>query len=81
MTAKLAAKLASAIGADLHEIQPAQPYTAAVPDWMNKKSRSTIEMQDKSFRPAVANHMESIAQYDTVFVAFPIWWYVTPSRK
>ena len=53
----------------------------AAPDWMNKKSRSTIEMQDKSFRPAVANHMESIAQYDTVFVAFPIWWYVTPSRK
>ena len=50
MTAKLAAKLASAIGAGLREIQPEQPYTLAAPDWMNKKSRSTIEMQDKSFR-------------------------------
>lgn len=79
VTAKLAAKLASAIGADLHEIQPEQPYTAADLDWMNKKSRSTIEMQDKSFRPAVANRVENMAQYDTVFVAFPIWWYVAPT--
>lgn len=79
VTAKLAAKLASAIGADLHEIQPEQPYTAADLDWMDKKSRSTIEMQDKSFRPAVANRVENMAQYDTVFVAFPIWWYVAPT--
>ncbi len=79
VTAKLAAKLASAIGADLHEIRPEQPYTAADLDWMDKKSRSTIEMQDKSFRPAVANRVENMAQYDTVFVAFPIWWYVAPT--
>lgn len=79
VTAKLAKMLAGALGADLHEIQPAQPYTNADLDWTNKKSRSSIEMNDKSFRPAIANKVENVAQYDRVFVGFPIWWYVAPT--
>ena len=65
-TAKLAKNLASAIGADLHEIQPKTPYTSADLNWMDKKSRSSVEMSDKSFRPAIANHVESIENYDLV---------------
>lgn len=79
VTAKLAKTLASAINADIHEIQPEVPYTAADLDWMNKKSRSSVEMNDKSFRPAVANKVENMEQYDTIFVGFPIWWYVAPT--
>lgn len=79
VTAKLAKRLASAIGADLHEICPEVPYTAADLDWMNKKSRSSVEMNDKSFRPAVAGKTENMDQYETVFVGFPIWWYVAPT--
>ncbi len=79
VTAKLAKTLADAIGADLHEIKPQQPYTAADLDWTNPKSRSTVEMKDKSFRPAVANTVENMAQYDTIYVGFPIWWYVAPT--
>lgn len=79
MTAKLAKTLASAIGADLHEIQPEKPYTSADLNWNDKNSRSSVEMNDKSFRPAVANKVENMAQYDTIFVGFPIWWYVAPT--
>lgn len=78
-TAELADKLAKVTGAKLHEIKPQQPYTSADLDWMNKKSRSSVEMNDKSFRPAIANQMENMAQYDTIFLAFPIWWYVAPT--
>lgn len=78
-TAGLAKNLASAIQADLHEIQPEIPYSAADLDWTNKKSRSSVEMNDKAFRPAIANRVENMEQYDTVFVAFPIWWYVAPT--
>ena len=78
-TAKLAKNLASVIGADLHEIQPKTPYTSADLNWMDKKSRSSVEMSDKSFRPAIANHVESIESYDKVFLALPIWWYVAPT--
>ncbi len=78
-TAKLAANLASVLDADLHEIQPKIPYTSADLDWMNKKSRSSVEMNDKSFRPAIANKVENMEAYDTIFVAFPIWWYVAPT--
>ena len=73
VTAKLAERLAEAIGADLHEIQPEVPYTDADLDWMNKKSRSSVEMNDKSFRPAVANKVENMEQYSVIFTAFPIW--------
>ena len=79
VTAKLAKRLASAIGADLHEIQPVTPYTDADLNWMDKKSRSSVEMNDKSFRPAIANKVENMEQYDVVFTAFPIWWYVAPT--
>ena len=79
VTAKLAKRLAEAIGADLHEIQPEVPYTDADLDWMNKKSRSSVEMNDKSSRPAVANKVENMEQYNRVFVGFPIWWYVAPT--
>lgn len=79
VTAKLAEKLASAIGADLYEIKPETPYTKADLDWTNKTSRSTIEMNDKSFRPPIAGKVENMKQYDTVYVGFPIWWYVAPT--
>ena len=78
-TAKLAGKLASVVGADLHEIKPEVPYISADLDWTNKKSRSSIEMEDKSFRPAVANTVDNMDQYDTIYIAFPIWWYVAPT--
>jgi len=79
VTAKLAQKLASAMGADLYEIKPETPYTKADLDWTNKASRSTIEMKDKSFRPPIAGKVENMEQYDTVYVGFPIWWYVAPT--
>lgn len=79
VTAKLAENLSKAIGADLHEIKPQTPYTKDDLNWMNKKSRSSVEMSDKSFRPAVANKVENMADYDVIFVAFPIWWYVAPT--
>ena len=79
MTEKLAKTLSEAIGADLYEIRPAEPYTSADLDWMDKKSRSSIEMKNKSFRPAVVGKVENIGQYDRIFVGFPIWWYVAPT--
>ncbi|HJC64568.1 MAG TPA: NAD(P)H-dependent oxidoreductase [Candidatus Blautia merdavium] len=79
VTAKLAKTLSETIGADLYEIQPAIPYTSADLDWTNKKSRSSIEMEDKSFRPAIMGKVENMAQYDRIFVGFPIWWYVAPT--
>ena len=78
VTAKLAKTLSSVTGADLFEIKPVTPYTAKDLDWMDKKSRSTIEMQDKASRPEMAEKLSSCAQYDTVFVGFPIWWYEAP---
>lgn len=78
-TAKLAKTLAKAVEADLHEIKPKKPYTTADLNWQDKKSRSSIEMDDKTFRPAVANKVENMAQYDAIFVGFPIWWYVAPT--
>ena len=79
VTAKVAAKLAEAIRADLDEIQPAQPYTRSDLNWMDKKSRSSVEMNDRKSRPAIANRVENMAQYDTVFVGFPIWYYSAPN--
>ena len=79
ITANVAKLLAEAAGADLFEIQPAVPYTTADLNWMDKKSRSTVEMQDKSSRPAIAAPCSNLADYDTIFVGFPIWWYVAPT--
>lgn len=78
-TAKVAKRLATAAGADLYEIKPAVPYTSADLNWQNKQSRSSVEMRDTSSRPALADHDASIAAYDTVFVGFPVWWYVAPT--
>lgn len=79
ITKKVATKLADFIGADLHEIIPGTPYMEADLNWMDKNSRSSIEMADKKFRPALANKVEDIAQYDVIYVGFPIWWYVAPT--
>lgn len=79
VTAKLAKRLADAVDADIFEIKPEKPYTTADLDWTNKKSRSSVEMSDKSFRPAVAEKLDNIAYYDTIYVGFPIWWYVAPT--
>lgn len=79
VTEKLAKRLANVVGADIFEIKPKKPYTAADLDWTNKKSRSSVEMSDKSFRPAIAEKLDNIAEYDTIYVGFPIWWYVAPT--
>ena len=79
VTAGLAKNLAEAAGADLYEIKPAVPYTNADLNWQDKNSRSSVEMNDKSFRPAIADTNANIADYDTIFIGFPIWWYVAPT--
>ena len=79
VTAKVAEKLSEAIGADLYAIEPEVPYTKADLDWMNKKSRSTIEMNNPASRPAITGKRDNMNDYDTVFVGFPIWWYVAPT--
>ena len=79
VTAKLAKRLADAIEAPLYEIRPAQPYTRADLDWTNKKSRSTVEMQDKNCRPALADTDAPVADADVIFVGYPVWWYREPS--
>ena len=79
-TTKAAAeKLAQAVDADLHEIQPVQPYTDADLDWHNQQSRSSVEMKDKSSRPAIKNKVENMDQYTTVYIGYPIWWYIAPT--
>lgn len=78
-TAKVAKKMAEAIGADLFEIKPETPYTGADLNWQNKNSRSSVEMNDRSSRPAIAVKAADMPQYDVVFVGFPVWWYREPS--
>lgn len=79
VTKKLSEKFAAEIGADLFEIVPEIPYTKADLNWKDKNSRSTIEMNDRNCRPAIGTKVENMAQYDVVFVGFPIWWYREPS--
>ena len=78
-TAKVAEKLAEELGADIYEIKPEVKYTKADLNWMNKKSRSSVEMNDKSIRPAIITGDVDISGYDTVCLGFPIWWYVAPT--
>ena len=78
VTARAAKEIADAVGADLYEIRPAEPYPQADRNGMDKKSRSTVEMNDPACRPAIAGAVEHMEQYDTVFVGFPVWWYVEP---
>ena len=79
VTAKLAERLAKAVGADLFEIVPEQRYTSADLNWQNKNSRSSVEMNDRNARPAISSKVEDMGQYDVVFVGFPVWWYREPS--
>lgn len=79
VTAAAAKTLAEAANADLYEIKPAVPYTKADLNWMDKQSRSSLEIQNKTFRPAIADTDVKIADYDVIFVGFPIWWYVAPT--
>ena len=79
VTAGVAEKLAGVSGADLYEIKPAVPYTKADLDWMNKQSRSSIEMSDLSSRPEISGRVDNMDEYDAIFVGFPIWWYVAPT--
>ncbi len=79
VTENAAKILADSANADLFEIKPKVPYTKQDLDWMDKKSRSSVEMSDKSSRPEIADKCENMADYDTVFVGFPIWWYVAPT--
>ena len=79
VTAKVAETLAEAIGADIFEIEPKVPYTEADLNWMEKNARSTIEMNDPASRPEIAVKRDNMKDYDTIFVGFPIWWYVAPT--
>lgn len=78
-TAAVAKTLAGVAEADLYEIKPQTPYTRADLNWQDKKSRSSVEMNDKSFRPALADRDAHIENYDTIFLGFPIWWYTAPT--
>ncbi len=77
-TRKLANTLAQVVGADVYEIKPATPYTGKDLNWNDSQSRSSVEMADKNSRPALNDTDAKISEYDTIFVGFPIWWYVAP---
>ena len=79
VTGKVAARLAAAAEADLFEIKPVTPYTKADLNWMDKQSRSTVEMKDRLCRPGISEEVENMSQYTHVFLGFPIWWYREPS--
>ena len=78
-TRKIAEMIAQAAEADLYEITPKQPYSKADLNWMDKKSRSSVEMSDKKFRPEITDTDAQIDGYDEVILGFPIWWYVAPT--
>ncbi|MDO5116668.1 MAG: flavodoxin [Synergistaceae bacterium] len=79
VTARAAAELAKAAEADLFEIVPELPYKEADLDWMNAKSRSSVEMKNPASRPAIASKASGMEDYDVVYIGFPIWWYVAPT--
>lgn len=79
VTAKVADLLADAVGADIHEIKPKVPYSKADLNWLDKKSRSSVEMADKKIRPEIAESNVRIEEYNVIFLGFPIWWYVAPT--
>ena len=78
-TAAVAKALSEAAGADLYEIKPQTPYTRADLNWQDKKSRSSVDMNNKTHRPPLADKDAHIENYDTIFLGFPIWWYVAPT--
>lgn len=79
VTANVAENLSKAISADLFEIKPAVPYTKADLNWMDKKSRSSVEMADKSYRPEIADAKIDTSEYEIIYIGFPVWWYVAPT--
>ena len=79
ITEKVAKQIAEITKADLYEIKPKVPYTEADLDWMNKSSRSSMEMKNLSFRPEMADNNIDISAYDTIYLGFPIWWYIAPT--
>lgn len=79
VTENAAKLLAEAADADLYQIKPKVPYTKGDLDWMDKNARSTVEMRDKSSRPAIVDDDAKVGDYDVVFAGFPIWWYVAPT--
>lgn len=79
VTEKVSERLAQAAGADIFRIEPKIPYTEADLDWRNKNSRSSIEMQNLSFRPEIKENPLDISKYDTVFIGYPVWWYIAPT--
>jgi Flavodoxins len=79
VTGEIAKTIANIAKADLYEIKPKVPYTEADLDWMNKSSRSSKEMNNLSFRPEIENTALNVAQYDTIYLGFPIWWYIAPT--
>jgi flavodoxin len=78
-TEKVAKTVAQAAQADLYEIRPEQTYTDADLDWNDKRSRSSVEMNDLSFRPAIANQVDGMDRYEVIYIGFPIWWYTAPT--
>ena len=78
-TAKAAKALANAVDGELYEIKPAIPYTSADLNWMDKNSRSSVEMKDVNSRPALADKDAPVSKYDVIFLGFPVWWYVAPT--
>lgn len=78
VTAKTANKLAKEVDGDVFEIEPKEKYTSSDLNWRDKKSRSSVEMNDPASRPEIAKQVENMDMYDTVLVGFPIWWYVEP---
>ncbi|GAA0790696.1 flavodoxin [Faecalicatena orotica] len=79
VTEGVAKKLAEAAEADLYEIKPEKPYTRADLNWNDQNSRSSVEMKNPASRPAIATEVQDMEQYETIFVGFPVWWYVAPT--
>lgn len=79
VTKEVAEELADIAGADIYEIEPAEPYTKADLDWMNEEARSTIEMKDHGSRPAIKDTYANLSAYDTIYIGFPVWWYIAPT--
>ncbi len=78
VTRRVAESLKEKINADIFEIKPIKEYTSEDLDWTNDNSRSSIEMKDKTSRPEIKEKLDSISEYDTIYIGFPIWWYVCP---
>ena len=77
-TARAAKLVAEAVDGTFYEIQPAKKYTATDLDWHDKASRSSVEMSDSKSRPALYSKLGSLAEYDTIYIGFPIWWNLAP---